>query len=125
MQKFLITFFCCSAYLLSGCAIHKIDIQQGNLVTQEMLEKLTLGMPAKKVRFIMGTPPLVDVFHQERWDYLYSFQEGGKERKQRLISLFFDKNQQLNKISGDIKIGKRRQQKQAPLPEGFDQKPIL
>jgi len=124
MQKFLITFFCC-AYLLSGCAIHKIDIQQGNLVTQEMLEKLTLGMPAKKVRFIMGTAPLIDVFHQERWDYLYSFQEGGKERKQRLISLFFDKNQQLNKISGDIKIGKRRQQKQAPLPEGFDQKPIL
>ncbi|EDN65498.1 SmpA / OmlA family protein [Beggiatoa sp. PS] len=108
----------------SGCAVYKIDIRQGNLVTQEMLARLELNMPAKKVRLIMGTPLLVDVFHQNRWDYLYSFQPGGGQRTQRHISLYFDNNQLLAKIDGDIKIGKPRPQKPVtpPVP---DEDPIL
>ncbi|TGO03238.1 hypothetical protein PN36_10710 [Candidatus Thiomargarita nelsonii] len=120
MQKFLI--LCC--LLLFGCSIHKIDIRQGNFVTQEMLDQLEWNMPAKKVRFIMGTPLLVDVFHKHRWDYLYSFQAGGGKRQQRQISLFFDENQRLQKIEGQVKIGKPRPQKPVPLPE-IDQEPIL
>ena len=81
-------------------------------------------MSAEKVRLILGTPLLVDVFHQNRWDYLYSFQPGGGQRTQRHISLYFDNNQRLAKIDGDIKIGKPRPQKPAPLPD-FDQEPIL
>lgn len=118
MQKFIIL-----SLLLSGCSVHKIDIRQGNFVTQEMLDQLELNMPAKKVRFIMGTPLLVDVFHKHRWDYLYSFQGGG-ERKQRHIYLFFDDNWRLKKVKGQAKIGKPRPQKPAPLPE-IDQEPIL
>ncbi len=124
MQKFLITAFCSTGLLLSGCAVYKIDVKQGNVITQEMLDQLELDMPAKKVQFIMGTPMMVDVFHQQRWNYLYSFQAGGGERQQRHISLFFGKNQRLQRIDGDVKIGKRRKQKPAPLPS-IDQEPIL
>ncbi|MBE9561608.1 MAG: outer membrane protein assembly factor BamE, partial [Proteobacteria bacterium] len=46
--------------------MHLVDIQQGNVVTQEMLDRLALNMPAKKVQFIMGTPLMIDVFHQHR-----------------------------------------------------------
>jgi len=122
MQKFIILFV---GLFLAACSVHKIDIQQGNVVTQEMLDQLELNMPARKVRFIMGTPLVRDVFHQQRWDYVYSFQDGKGQRKQRNITLFFDKNKRLQKIKGDVKIGKQRKQKPAaPLPT-IDQEPIL
>jgi outer membrane protein assembly factor BamE len=122
MQKIIILFV---GLFLAGCTVHKIDIQQGNVVTQEMLDQLELNMPARKVRFIMGTPLLRDVFHQQRWDYVYSFQDGktGK-RVQRNITLFFDKNKRLIKITGDVKIGKRKKKPATPLPTR-DQEPIL
>ena len=122
MQKIIILLV---GLFLAGCTVHKIDIQQGNVVTQEMLDQLELNMPARKVRFIMGTPLLRDVFHIQRWDYVYSFQDGktGK-RKQRNITLFFDKNNRLQKIKGDVKIGKRKKKPATPLPT-IDQEPIL
>lgn len=97
---------------LAGCSVargpdaklpfvYRIDIQQGNLVTQEMLAKLQPGMEKSKVRFIMGTPLLVDSFHTDRWDYLYSFQEGGGRREQRQVSLLFE-DDKLVAIDGDV-----------------------
>ncbi len=82
--------------------VYKIDIPQGNVVTQDMLAQLKPGMPKNKVRFIMGTPLIVDTFHDDRWDYIYSFQEGGGDRSQRKISLFF-KEDVLARVEGDIK----------------------
>lgn len=101
MQKLLIIIMCSASFLLTSCAIYKIDVQQGNVVTQEMLDQLAVGMSMSKVRFIMGTPIIVDVFHQQRWDYVYNFQAGGGEREQRRISLFFNKGN-LARIDGDI-----------------------
>ena len=83
--------------------LHKIDIQQGNVVDQEMLDQLKPGMDKKQVKFIMGTPVLIDPFHNERWEYIYSFQEGGTVREQRHITLHFE-NDKLAYISGDIEI---------------------
>ena len=83
--------------------LHKIDIQQGNVVDQEMLDQLKAGMDKKQVKFIMGTPVLIDPFHNERWEYIYSFQEGGTVREQRHITLHFE-NDKLAYISGDIEI---------------------
>jgi len=124
MQKFFIYSLLLGLFL-SGCAIYKVDVRQGNLVTQEMVEQLELGIPAEKVRFIMGTPLVVDVFHQNRWDYLYSYQASDDEqREQRRISLYFDGNQFLQRVEGDVKISQRRKQKPTPLPD-FDQEPIL
>ena len=68
-----------------------------------MLNKLEPGMDKKRVKFIMGTPVIVDPFHNERWEYIYSFQEGGKVREQRHITLHFEDNK-LAYISGDIEV---------------------
>ncbi len=125
MQKLFIIIFSSFYLFIAGCAAYKIDVQQGNLVTQEMLDQLEFDMPAKKVRFIMGTPLMIDTFHQERWDYLYSVQFGGGKRQERKIILFFDENKLLKRIDGNVKIGKRRPQKPAPLPGEFEQEPIL
>ena len=81
---------------------HKIDVQQGNVITQDMLAQLEPGMEKSKVRFIMGTPLIVDVFHQDRWDYIYTSQEGGGERVQRHVSLHF-RNDRLERVDGDVK----------------------
>lgn len=83
--------------------VYRIDIQQGNVVDQDMVSKLKVGMDMKQVRFIMGTPLLIDPFHKERWDYVYTYQEGTGRRQQRHITLFFEE-EKLAFIRGDIKV---------------------
>ncbi len=58
--------------LLSACSIHHIDIQQGNLIEAAQLEKLKVGMDKNQARFVLGTPMIMDGFHDNRWDYVYS-----------------------------------------------------
>ena len=71
--------------------IYRIDVQQGNVVDREMLSQLEIGMDTRKVRFIMGTPLLVDPFHGNRWDYVYSLRTGsGPVVKQRATLHFVD-----------------------------------
>ena len=96
--------------------LHKIDIQQGNVIDQKMLNKLAPGMDKKQVKFIMGTPVLIDPFHNERWEYVYSFQEGGKVREQRHITLHFE-NGKLAYISGDIEVSNIPRQKEEIITE--------
>ncbi|WP_297836014.1 outer membrane protein assembly factor BamE [Pseudomonas sp.] len=96
---------------LAGCSIpgvYKIDIQQGNVVTQDMIDQLRPGMTRRQVRFIMGNPLLTDTFHTDRWDYLYSLQPGGGERQQERMTLIFNANDQLASLSGDFKPGVSR-----------------
>ncbi len=82
--------------------VYRIDVQQGNVVTQEMLAQLQPGMEKSKVRFIMGTPLIVDTFHTNRWDYLYSMQEGGTgTREQRRITLYFE-DDKLARVEGNV-----------------------
>jgi len=98
---------------LAGCSfpgVYKIDIQQGNVVTQDMIDQLRPGMTRRQVRFIMGNPLLVDTFHADRWDYLYSLQPGGGQRQQERITLFFNPSDQLASLSGDFKPGVSRDQ---------------
>ena len=96
---------------LAGCSfpgVYKIDIQQGNVVTQDMIDQLRPGMTRRQVRFIMGNPLLVDTFHPNRWDYLYSMQQGGARRQQERVSVFFNGNDQLASLSGDFMPGVSR-----------------
>ncbi|GGE54726.1 hypothetical protein GCM10007421_31620 [Halopseudomonas oceani] len=94
--------------LLGGCGfvpgIYKIDIQQGNVVTQEMVDQLRPGMTTRQVRYIMGTPLIQDTFHPNRWDYLYSLESGHSERVQERISLNFEDNRLVG-LSGDFMPG--------------------
>lgn len=80
---------------------YKIDIQQGNVVTQEMLAKLKVGMTRAQVRFALGSPLVVDPFRTDRWDYVYSFQKQGKEAERRRVTVIFDEDK-LVRIAGDV-----------------------
>ncbi len=110
--KLLITSFSLVGLLaLAGCSfpgVYKIDIQQGNVVTQDMIDQLKPGMTRRQVRFIMGNPLLTDTFHTNRWDYLYSIQPGGRQRLQERVSLNFDQNDLLVGLNGDFMPGVSR-----------------
>lgn len=89
MQKLLIyTMFI--ATLIAGCSPHKLEIQQGNIITPEMLEKIEPGMTTKQVRFVLGTPQLIDPFRSDRWDYVYSLTQQDVETERRHLILFFE-----------------------------------
>jgi len=80
---------------------YKIDIRQGNFVTQEMVAQLKLGQSRDQVRFILGTSLLTDAFHADRWDYVYRFQPGHGESQQRRMSVYFTDGK-LARIEGDV-----------------------
>lgn len=82
--------------------VHKIDVQQGNVITQDMLAQLKPGMDKKKVQFIMGTPIIKDTFNEHRWDYIFTFNHARKIYRKRIITLNFE-NDVLKNIVGDIK----------------------
>ncbi len=82
---------------------YKIDIQQGNVLTQEMVSQLKPGLTKDQVRFILGTPVLMDMFHANRWDYVYRLQKGSTgEVEMRKFSTFFDASDRLVRVGGDV-----------------------
>ena len=109
---FLIIFF----ISLGGCSsegarklpgVYRIDVQQGNVIEQEMLDKLKPGMAKQQVHFIMGTPTIVDPFRKDRWEYIYTFSKGGKRRQQRHITIYFEEDK-LAYLDGGVVLGIRR-----------------
>jgi len=94
MKKILIHVFI--ALILTACA-HKIDIQQGNVITEEKLSRVQQGMEQNRVLQILGTPMLRDPFHSERWDYYYSMKPGRDPVIRYRATLFFD-NGRLSRI---------------------------
>jgi outer membrane protein assembly factor BamE len=84
-----------------GLTPYRIEIQQGNFVSQDMIAKLKRGMSREQVRFVLGTPLLTDVFHPDRWDYVFYRQRPDKSREERRISVFFENNRLL-RITGDV-----------------------
>ena len=82
--------------------VFKIDVPQGNIVTQEMVNQLKPGMNKRQVLFVMGTPMLTDTFHPERWDYLYRIKPGGKPAEQFRVTLYFQ-DEVLAGFDGDLR----------------------
>ena len=100
----------CLAVAVAGCSWvprpvteYKIDIQQGNVLSQEMVAQLKPGQTKDQVRFILGTPVLMDMFHANRWDYVYRLQKGSTgEVEMRKFSTFFDASDRLIRVGGDV-----------------------
>ncbi|MEC7662609.1 MAG: outer membrane protein assembly factor BamE [Pseudomonadota bacterium] len=98
-----------SLCLLSGCGIsnikipklYKVAIQQGNVITQDMVDKLKPGMTRRQVAFVMGEPVIQDPFDDTKWVYLYSIDVPGVFSQESRLILFFDENDLLTVISGD------------------------
>ncbi|ENO90052.1 outer membrane protein assembly factor BamE [Thauera linaloolentis] len=99
--------------LLAGCSFdsivgvvdpYRIDVRQGNYVDQDMVSQLKRGMTRDQVRFVLGSPLVVDMFRKDRWDYVYRFKPGSGQPEQRVISVFFVDGQ-LDHVEGDVQSG--------------------
>jgi outer membrane protein assembly factor BamE len=112
-KRFIVITYCLTLFL-AGCSteklkeslpgVYRLDIHQGNIVSQQMVDQLRPGMTKRQVAFIMGTPLVVDPFHDDRWDYIYSNEPGGKQRMQKRITLVFDKDELIG-LQGDFRPG--------------------
>jgi len=97
-----LTLVSCSTILNNLPGVYTLEVQQGNIFDQAMIDQLRPGMNKRQVLFILGSPMLDDPFHENRWNYLYSTQPSGEGRVQKEISLFFE-NDQIISIQGDLR----------------------
>ncbi len=97
-----------------GLEPYRMTIQQGNYISQEMVAQLKVGMTREQVRFVLGTPLLQDVFHADRWDYVFYRDVPGAKREQRNLSVVFEKDR-LARVIGDLVPPEGA----APQPTGF------
>lgn len=110
MLRHPLPFVAAACLALSACTYkpafineYKIDVQQGNVLTQEMVAQLKPGQTREQVRFLLGSPMVTDVFHQQRWDYVYRLQVGKTgEVEMRRLAVFFDNDGRLQRVSGDV-----------------------
>ncbi len=101
-----------SCVALGACSVkpsfineYKIDVQQGNVLDQEMVAQLKPGQTRDQVRFLLGTPLITDLFHQQRWDYVYRFQSGRTgEVETRRLAVFFNADGRLERVDGDVAV---------------------
>jgi outer membrane protein assembly factor BamE len=91
----------CGVPRIPGITPYKMDIQQGNYVSQEQVAQLKPGMTREQVRFILGTPLLTDIFHGERWDYVYWREAPNGKRESRRIAVIFAEGK-LERLEGDV-----------------------
>jgi outer membrane protein assembly factor BamE len=84
-----------------GVTPYRMVIQQGNFISQEMVAQLKPGMTKEQVRFILGTPLVTDIFHADRWDYVFFRELADGKRDQRNLSVVFEKDK-LARVLGDL-----------------------
>src|SRR5690606_27421971 len=96
---------------LAGCSyfrfpgVHKINIQQGHIITEEMVEQLQIGQTKRQVRFVLGNSLLPNTFNDDRWDYYYSLRRGADGSfTKHLLTVYFE-NDRLARWEGDYLIG--------------------
>lgn len=108
-MRILLVIGICTSLLLSGCSlkrpklprVHKLTVQQGNVINQKMIDKLKPGMTRSQVAFIMGEPVVRNAFNNDRWDYVYSIELPGVYSTTQMVSLFFV-DEQLAYFTGDL-----------------------
>lgn len=112
MRRSRLLLVAASSALIAACSYkpsfineYKIDIQQGNVLTQEMVAQLKPGQTREQVRFLLGTPMVTDIFHQQRWDYVYRYQSGQTgEIESRRFAVFFDTEGRLERVGGEVAV---------------------
>ncbi|VAW82123.1 Outer membrane beta-barrel assembly protein BamE [hydrothermal vent metagenome] len=114
MQKLLISISVIASLFLAACSsdpivnrlpfVYRIDIQQGNVITPEMVNQVRMGMSKRQVQFILGAPMLIDPFHAERWDYVHRYNpgsDGTAPASNQRITLKFE-DDRVAQISGTL-----------------------
>ena len=108
-MRILLVTIICSSLVLAGCSfkrprlprVHKLTVQQGNVINQQMIDKLKPGMTRSQVAFIMGEPVVRNSFNNDRWDYVYSIELPGVYSTTQMVSLYFV-DEQLAYFTGDL-----------------------
>ena len=103
LKRFYWLVFVCA---IVGCSIsmprvHKVAVQQGNILNQSMIDKLKPGMTRAQVAYIMGRPVMINTFNPDRWDYVFTLEVPGQFYETTRMSLFFE-NDVLTHFSGDM-----------------------
>lgn len=94
-------------FSLSACSgvgfpgVYKIFVEQGNIVTEEMVAELKPEMTRRQVQFVLGTPIVEDTFNSNRWDYIYLLRIGDEVTKQSRLMVIFDGDRLVN-VQGDL-----------------------
>ncbi|CAD7854451.1 MAG: Outer membrane beta-barrel assembly protein BamE [Olavius algarvensis Gamma 1 endosymbiont] len=94
--------------------VHKMTVQQGNIVTEEMVDRLKLGMTKSQARFLLGTPMLTDLFHTNRWDYTYTLRRGHDKPAVTRLTLLFDNDDRLVQTQGNLRPDPNRAAQRRP-----------
>lgn len=94
--SFFIFTGCSSTHLPGWLQVQQIDINQGNIIEEEKLAQLKVGMNKVEVKSLLGTPMLKNNFHANRWDYIYYSKPAKQAVMQKSVSLFFENNKLIN-----------------------------
>ena len=87
--------------LVTGCnVVYKQNIQQGNVLDREDLDRLETGMSKRQVMVLLGSPAVQSPFHADRWDYINSFAPRGGKAERRTLTIEFE-NDQVVDFSGN------------------------
>jgi outer membrane protein assembly factor BamE len=111
--------------------VYQMPVQQGNIITDEMVDRLQPAMTKSQVRYLMGTPMLEDIFHADRWDYTYTIRRPHQETQIKRLTLFFDKDGNLHQVEGYIRPNPARLAADKPneiivtVPNWKDERGIL
>lgn len=104
MRKYLIVLL---GFIMLGCSnlqfpgIYRQPIEQGNIITQDMVDQLKPGMSRSQVEYIMGSPIIKDSFNENRWDYVYTLRKSDLSRDEKQLTVFFD-NDKMKYFIGDF-----------------------
>jgi len=101
MQRILLLILLTTLASCSLPKVHKVIVQQGNIINQEMIDQLKPGMTKSQVAYVMGEPILKNTFDENRWDYMYTLEVPGVLRSNMRMSLFFD-GEILGYFTGDL-----------------------
>jgi len=85
---------------VSQFGVYRIDVNQGNFLSQDMVDKLKEGQTKQQVRLVLGTPLITSVFRENRWDYTYEFRRNGRVETHRQFTVYF-KDDLLTRWEGD------------------------
>jgi len=91
-NKFILICVSALPVFSAGCSSfspYKMEIRQGNYITPEMRQKIKVGMSRQQVTGVLGSPLVTDVFHANRWDYIYRFEEKSRLVEQQRLTIYF------------------------------------
>ena len=101
MRKLLISALAAALLAAAGGCVYQANLSQGNLLKQEDLDQVEVGMTRNQVRFLLGTPMIDDPFHENRWDYVYFLRIGRQSATfKRWVSIHFSEDVVVEIVDG-------------------------